>query len=1030
MTNYIELRAHSIYSLLQGTSSPDALVGRAAELGMMHLALTDDNALYGATEFARAAQGSGITPIFGATLTLADGTHLPLLVQNETGWRNLCTLITTAQHNAPKGKAELRYRDLDGHAEGLIALTGGRHGAIGQALLHRDTGGAREVLEQLLPHFGPEHLYVELQHHLHRSDPYLIRQSVALARQFGLSYVATNNVYYPAHEGHRLSDILLCIRENITLEQARRKRRTNSEYYLKSAQDMGQLFAEVPEALTTSLAIAEQCTYTLPTGLQALPTYPVPEGENADSYLQWLCDQALTHRYDSTRARATEQLTHELGVIRRAGLSNYFLVVWDVMDYCREQGIMAQGRGSACNSIVAYLLGISPIDPIAHNLTFARFLSDERNTTPDIDIDIESGTRNDDSGIDPRDKVIQYVYERWGREHVAMACTFIRYGARSALRDLAKTLVIPQGLLKPISRLVEGRGVHALSNSEEVSALTENSQAWRLLQELAPQLAYLPRHLGLHNGGMVMSGTPLAQRVPTEPAAYPNRIVVQWDKDMLEDGGIIKLDLLGLKMLLMLCEAGRWIATHAGFPFDWSALTFDDPAVYDLIARGDTIGCFQVESRAQAQMLPRLKPRCFNDLIIAISLIRPGPIIGDMVHPFLRRRNGEEAVVYLHPALESVLGDTLGVLLWQEQLLEVTHALTGMTRGEGEQLRRALSKNSPALEGLTYKFWNGAKAKGISKEVTQAIWGQLKAFGGYSFPKSHAAAFAVPVYRSAWLKRYYPAAFYASLLNCQPMGFWSPSVILGDAKRHDITVLPVDINESDRFCTATTDTVRLGFNYIKGMGRAAAQRIVEARGSTPFRNLTDFCRRTQLPRRLIESLIIAGALDSIKGRRPLLWELGALDYDDARLPLEYAGDSVDLPPLNEIEAHFWEQEITSVTVGDHILTHYRIGLEAQGIITGAGLLTCRNGMTVQTAGQIVMHQAPPTAKGIHFVTLEDETGLINLVIKPDVYRQVQRMVRGHALLWVQGQVQRRDAVVSVLVQSVDVLDIKRTPVRG
>lgn len=1029
-TTYIELRAHSFYSLLNGTASPDTLVQRAIELGMTRLAITDDNALYGATEFQRATHGTGITPIFGATVTMADSTHLPLLVQNETGWRNLCALITTAQHNAPKGKAELRYSELEGHTEGLIALSGGRHGAVGQALLQRNKEKAGECLDRLLRSFGREHVYVELQHHLHRSDPYLIRQSVALANHYDLPYVATNNVYYATHDGHRLSDILLCIRENITLEQARRKRRTNSEYYLKSATEMGQLFAELPDALAATITIAERCAYTLPTGLQPLPTYPVPDIHTSDTYLAWLCEQAFAQRYDRTATQATDQLAHELGVIHRAGLSNYFLVVWDVMDYCRQNGIMAQGRGSACNSIVAYLLGISPIDPIQHHLTFARFLSDERNTTPDIDIDIESGTRNDDSGIDPRDQVIQYVYERWGRDRVAMACTFSRYGARSALRDLAKALDIPKERLKPIARLVEGRGVHALSNSDEVTALAENSQAWSLLQELAPALSYLPRHLGLHNGGMVMSGGPLSERVPTEPAAYPDRTVVQWDKDMLEEVSIIKLDLLGLKMLLMLSEAGRWIATHTGTPFDWSALTFDDPAVYDLIARGDTIGCFQVESRAQAQMLPRLKPACFNDLIIAISLIRPGPIIGDMVHPFLRRRNGEEAVVYLHPALEQALGETLGVVLWQEQVLEVTHALTGMTHGEGEQLRRAIGKNSPALDGLSHKFWNGAKANGVSNDVTRAVWEQLKAFGGYAFPKSHAAAFAVLVYRSAWLKRYYPAAFYASLFNCQPMGFWSPAVILGDAKRHAITVLPVDVHESDRFCTATSDAVRLGFNYIKGMGRAAAKRIVSARGTTPFQNLTDFGRRTQLPRPLIEALIVAGALDSIKGRRPLLWELGTLDYDEARLPIEYETDSVDLPPLSDMEAHFWEQEITRVTVGDHILAHYRQALDPQGIMTGAGLRDCRHGMTVQTAGQLVMHQAPPTARGVHFVTLEDETGLINLVIKPDVYQRVQRIVRGYSLLRVQGQVQRRDTVVSVLVQKVEILKLKQTHLQG
>lgn len=1007
---YVELHAHSYYSLLDGTSSPDALVQRAAELGMSALALTDHNALYGTLEFATAAQAAGLKPIFGAELTLADNSHLTLLVQNATGWRNLSTLITCAQHNAPKGKGALADTDLDEHTAGLIVLTGGQQGAVAQALLRDEPLGARQALTQLVNRFGPENVYVELHHHLHRRDPGLIRQSVALAGQVGVRYVATNNVYYATPDRYRLHDMLLCVRQGVTLEKARSLRRTNSEYYLKSAKAMAHLFGELPHALQNTLAIAERCSYTLPTGLQGLPRYPVPDGENADSFLRCLCEEALPLRFGREGKSAQAVLQHELAVIERAGLANYFLVVGDLMAFCRREGILAQGRGSACNSVVAYLLGISPIDPIRHHLTFERFLSDERNDPPDIDIDIQA---------DRREEVIQYTYDRWGRSHVAMACTFIRYGARSAIRDMAKVLEVPAGMLKPITKLLEGRSVESLTQSVELNALAQgqHGQAWHVMLELAPHLSHLPRHVGLHNGGMVVSDTVLAERLPTEPATMPNRTVVQWDKEMLEAGGIIKLDLLGLRMLAMLAEAARWIEATTGRPFEWSTLTYDDPAVYDLISSGDTIGCFQVESRAQAQMLPRLKPVCFNDLMIAISLIRPGPLQGDMVHPFLRRRNGEEAVVYMHPALEAVLGETLGVVLWQEQVLELTHALTGMSRGEGERLRRALSKNSSDLEHLSRLFRQGARSRGVADEISRMVWEQLQAFGGYSFPKSHAAAFAVPVYRSAWLKRYHPAAFYAALLNQQPMGFWSPGVILGDAKRHGVRLLPVDVNQSNATCLACQGAVRLGFNYVKGLG-TGAHLIIEARGEGEFQDLRDFCRRTKLPRRPIETLIIAGAMDLFGPRRTLLWQLGTLHFAEHRLPIEIEAGEVELAPLSDIEAHFWEQEATGVTVGPHILGYYRPWLAAQGMIASTALLDCRNGMTVQTAGQVVMHQAPPTAKGVHFVTLEDELGLINLVIQAEVYRRVKAVVRGNSMIVVQGQVQRRGAVMNIVVQQV------------
>jgi error-prone DNA polymerase len=736
-TPYVELHCHSAYSLCDGTSSPADLVARAADIGMEALALTDHDALYGAVPFVQAADARGIHPILGAEVTLVGGHHLTLLVANAAGWRNLCQLISHGQANAPKGQAVLAWDILAKHTDGLICLTGCRQGPVASAIQRLDTASAERAVRWLCDHFTPERTVIEVQHHLHPSDAVLARHLVGLANHLRLLAVATNNVHYARREQQPLHDVLTAIRHRTSLDDAGTRLRANSEYYLKTGGRLRPLFADYPALLTNTLRIAEQCSFHLAYGLQDLPRFPTPPGCDGDGYLARLCTDALHRRYGEGAERACGQLRYELRVIAAAGLSNYFLIVWDIVRYARDYGIRCQGRGSAANSLVAFLLGISPIDPLAHNLVFERFLSAERPSMPDIDIDFAA---------DRREEVIQYVFRTYGHNHAAMACTFSTFGARAALRDVARVLDVTSE--------------HLLTTGDHTPDHTR-----ALAAELCRQLEGLPRHGGQHNGGMVLTRAPLAERVPIEPAAMPGRVVVQWDKTMLEDAGLVKIDLLGLRMLSALSEAEVLVRASADPDLDLDRLTFNDPAIYHQVSSADTIGVFQVESRAQAQVLPRLQPRCFEDLLVAISLIRPGPLQGNMVHPYLRRRLGQEPVVYGHPRLERALRETLGVILFQEQVITVARDLAGFTPGEGERLRRALGsgKGATVIAPFREAFLAGAQKNGVLEAAASAVFAQLEAFGGYSFPKSHAAAFAVIVYQSAYLKRYHPAALLVAL---------------------------------------------------------------------------------------------------------------------------------------------------------------------------------------------------------------------------------------------------------------------------
>lgn len=1005
---YVELHCHSCYSLKDGASTPLELVQQAKALGMNALALTDHNAVYGAVEFCKAATEVGIKPIFGAEMTLDSGHHLTLLVKNLRGWSNLGHLITLAQFNAPKGEALIALDAFFGHTDGLIALTGCKQGLLAEALLRKDRVAAKSALKDLIALFGRDNLWVELQRHHLPGEKSLIQQLVALAKSEQVGIVATNNVHYATPERKPLQDVLVCVEHLTNLDdaQARGLLRINHEYHLKSGQQMGDLFGDYPESIINTQIIANQCNFIPEYGYQDLPEFPTPNRVPAETWLRQLCESALTKRFSGETSKVRAQLEHELGVIRESGLSNYFLIVWDIVNYARSQNILCQGRGSAANSLVAYLLHITPIDPIEHGLVFERFLSKERQVTPDIDIDFDSARR---------EEVIQYVMQRYGTDHAAMTCTFVTYRTKSALRDVGRALGVPPEWIERASKAVRGyRGANRkpLSFIDETVEEPLDDSVVEQIYALVEQLQGLPRHIGQHNGGMVIMRDILSQRVPIEPATMQDRVVIQWDKEALETVNLVKFDILGLGMLAAIQEASETVLRLTGKPFRIEDLTFDDPAIFRMIAEADTIGLFQVESRAQAQLLPRFQPKNFSDIIIAISLIRPGPIQGGMVHPLLRRRTGREEVTYLHDALRPSLEETYGVIVWQEQVLLVARDIAGFTPGEGEQLRRALgAKNGyERVESFHDRFIMGAASKGISADIAEAIFDQLRGFGGYSFAKSHAASFAVLVYASAYLRKYHPAAFYCALINVQPMGFWSVDVLTNDARRLGVKTLKVNINHSAaRTEVLDAKNIRLGLMQVKSIGESSAERILAAREKGNFTSLEDLCRRTRLPERKIENLIQAGAVDAWGiPRRKLIWQAGLYKADEDELDLAYLAEELALPLQHGVQEQAMEYSVTGINTGDHLMSYARDSLRQRGILASYELADCAHNSIVRVAGQNRVAQSPQTAKGMTFLTLEDEWGMMNIVVRHDIFGGYARIILDSPLLLVKGLLERGD----------------------
>ena len=1140
---YVELHCHSCFSLLDGASPPEALLDRAAELGMPALALTDHDGLYAVIRFSLAARQRGIAPVVGAELTLQEGpscpgpSHLLLLAENRAGYRNLCWLISRGQLAGSKGHPRLSPEQFQGHTVGLIALTGCRQGAATAHLLAGEPKRALAALATLRELFGPHNVYVELQQHLQPGDAALVARLAHLARRARLPIIATNDVHYAQRSGSRLQDVLVAIRHNLPLSECRPHLRPNSEYYLKSPAEMATLFAAYPEALAHTLEVASRCHVDLyfrdeaaaPPDLPAVtggklypsppqgsgadraiafPSPPKGEGEretpherppenpseapsanpkarhgaeppltltlspkgergparlsaaepaerdipaasdadrrsyslspvgergrvrgdaapshsrsyspspskgegDADATLAALCLAQLPARYPRDAGAAERQLRHELQVIRQTRLAGYFLLVWDVVRFAKEQGIQVRGRGSAANSIVAYLLGITAVDPLAHNLLFERFLSAEARIMPDIDLDFCSRRR---------EEVIQYIYHKYGASHVGMVCNYITYCARSAIRDVGKALGLPAPL---IDQLAKGQSKWR-SHDWDPAALGFTPEDWQRFSGLCEAIQGFPRHLGIHVGGLCITRSPLDKVVPLERATMPGRVVIQWDKDNTEDAGLIKLDLLSLRTLSAIDECLQLIREARGQTIDLDALPLDDPAVYRQLQEADTIGAFQVESRAQQQALVKMRPRNLADIVVEVALIRPGPLQGNMVHPYLRRRAGLEPVRYPHPILEPILAETLGIIVFQEQVIRVAMAMGGFSAGEADLLRRAMSRHRSEEEMASFRerFVRGATARGVAPEVAEDVFTKLSGFASYGFCKSHAVAFAKTAYDTLYLRAHYPAEFYCAILNNEPMGFYAPRVVIGDARRHGVRVLPVDANRSRERCTIEEGGIRLGFLYVDGLGQAGAERVMAARPAQGYSGLPDFCRRTRLPRRLVENLILAGAMPGW-GRDPraLLWELGRLHYQEEELPLPLPPDEVALEPMTHAEELLSEYSITGVSAQGHLMEIFREQLDGMGVYTSRQLQQARQGQSVRVAGLVAVRQAPPTAKGFAFITLEDETGLTNLVLTPDKVEEY-RPVLDRPVLLAQGTVEREGSAVHVKARAISPL---------
>ena len=1211
---YIELHAATSFSFLEGASLPEDLVAEASRLGYSALAVCDRDGVYGTPRFHKAALAAGVQPLVGCEISLdpagvgnlagpsrdrqgavsglrptqmdanrrsfdraanpnnqkaahdlqsmdhekqplPDGRgfgrnrgsepgrgletshhadRLTVLVKNRRGYQNLCRLLTRMHLRSPKGEGSATWNDLEEYAEGLVALAGDLHHA-----------GALQAI------FGPKDLYIEIQRHFRREQEQCNQFRIEYARRHRLPLLATNGVRYAKKSERALFDILTCIHQKTVLDRAGRLLDANAERYLKSPAEMARLFRDVPDAIHNSQELAARLGFTLKDLGYEFPHYPVPPGETEMSYLRQVTEQGARERYRPYHERAQRQIEHEFRVIEKLNLPGYFLIVWDMIRFCHQNKILAQGRGSAANSAVCYSLGITAVDPVGMELLFERFLSEERGEWPDIDIDLPSG--------DQREKVLQHVYQQYGPGGAGMTANVITYRGKSAVREVGKALGFPEEMITHLSKCI-----HSFEYTDDADKLARQIRTAgfdvshprvKHLVQLSLQIQNRPRHLGQHSGGMVICQGDLDAVVPLENARMPGRVVVQWDKDDCADLGIIKVDLLGLGMMAALEESIQIIRSRGG-EIDLAHLPPDDPETYAMIQKADTVGTFQIESRAQMATLPRLKPNCFYDLVVEVAIIRPGPIVGKMVHPYINRRLGREAVTYPHPSLEPILKRTLGVPLFQEQLLRLAMVAAGFTGGEAEELRRAMGfkRSLERMEEIERKLRNGLSSNGIHGEAAEQIVRSITSFALYGFPESHAASFALLAYASCYLKAHYPAAFYTALLNCQPMGFYSPAVLVKDAQRHGIQVRPIDVQTSDLRCrvessrdrkeavsrtgaphpavatslasdlaglgkkaadvrqTASTEggeipavrsaqpqngstaqrksgstdnTIRMGLRYVSGLRTEAAELIERERLKRPFTSIDDFVRRANLRKSELDVLAEIGALNSIgktmhrrralwqiekawRPKGPLLEDVGPADASAAmveslpkmqessgrsfRAPNASAGsnppnatisqerktspvrsqrvrdgsrenDSTTQPlngstecplaPMTPFERLDADYRGAGLTTGPHPMHYLREPLDVLGVLPAAKLEAHPNGRWVKVAGAVITRQRPGTAKGFVFLTLEDETGVSNVVVTPDKFQDNRILVTSEPFLLVEGVLQKQDGVIHV-----------------
>jgi len=1230
---YVELHCHSAFSLLDGAALPETLMARAAELGYPALALTDHDDLGGAVRFALAGLEHGVEAIIGAEITVchpersegsarADSSvaslprndshlaradsHLVLLAETREGYGNLATLITQARMQQARGEPSVTLEQLARHARGLFALTGCPRGWVPSLAARGEVDAACEAAATLLDIFD-RRVAIECWDHGLGEERETARHLIAVARALELPWVVTNDAHYARARDRAIHDVLACLRHEKPLDEMGTRLRPNGEWYLKSAAQMARRWQHAPEGVRATLDVAERCAFRMAHLKPTLPAFPLPPGVTADEYLERLVAQGAEERWgpgaesrEPRTGRHDQQIGHELALIGKLGLAGYFLIVWDIVRFARRRGILCQGRGSAANSAVCFCLGITAVDPIKLELLFERFLSEDRTEAPDIDIDFAH---------EEREEVIQYVYQKYGREHAAMVCEQITWRGRSAVRDVARVLGfsveqadrlttlsdrfsaratadalrgkeddadVPGGSSEPVlggaralqetsagqlgcAQQCHGALAHlrfsALGNdtAENRSAVvspphdgrrepnTGGLTAWdrpepkaayepygnppaqetklnywedpyakqthnerrnpttafrsreptadsrapgiieragldpkdrrvQLLPDLVEGLHQLPRHRSIHVGGFVLTAEPLSTVVPIEPASMQDRTVIQWEKDDLDPVGLVKIDLLGLGILTLIQKCMAYVRRTRGVTVDLAHLDMTDQAVFDDLCRADTIGVFQVESRAQMNTLPRLKPRCFYDLVVEVALIRPGPIQGDMVHPYLRRRAGLEQVTYPHPSLEPILKRTMGVPLFQEQGMQVAVACAGFTPGEADVLRKAMGhkRSRERMSAICQKLVDGMERNGIPKDVAMRIYNQINAFADYGFPESHAASFALLVYASAYLRHYYAPEFTAAILNSQPMGFYATGTIIEDAKRHGVRVLPIDVRHSrwdhtlqrprgaggSRLGTGDSTAVprvpsprspapylRLGVRIISGLGSKAGEIYERARADGPFTSIEDFVRRTRFDKRALRHLATAGAFDAfldepdLGKRRAALWEvLDAVRGDAGPLaprsrlsarqarqlsgpkgrPSSAAKPRRSMPLMSPAELTEADYRMTGVSLNGHPMMHLRRLLQPNGVLSAAELAhRARDGERVAVAGLVICRQRPGTAKGFVFLTLEDETGMVNVVITPKRFERQALLISTTPLLLVRGTLQIEQTVVNV-----------------
>jgi error-prone DNA polymerase len=1151
---YIELHSRSAFSFLEGSSVPEDLIARCAELQMPAMALLDRDGVYGTPRFHMAAKRAKIKAHIGAEVNCdfsprrhgdAETTkfnsnnsttstkyienkirkvfsvpacprgefRLPLLISSRTGYQNLCRLITKMKLRSKKDEGAVFEEELAQHAEGLICLTGGDDGPLAFALRHGGIEAARHSVEQLIQLFGHDNVYIELQRHFRREQELCNRAAIKIARSLKLPLLATNGVRYATTKARELADVFTALRNHCTLNTAGRLLTHNSECHLKSPEDMEKLFADLPEAIANTIGLSSRLEFTLEDLGYEFPKYPIPEGETMMSFLRERAREGFQSRYGRADAelqdKARRQIEYELKLIEKLKLPGYFLIVWDLVRFCRESNILVQGRGSAANSVVCYSLGITAVDPIGMELLFERFLSEERGEWPDIDLDLPSG--------DDREKVIQYLYRRYGERGAAMTANVITYRSRMASREIGKVLGFDPETLDKLSAAVahwEYRDQNdTFDHRFRDAGLDVRHPRIRKYFELCEAIQDLPRHLGQHSGGMVICQGQLDSVVPLEPASMPDRVVVQWDKEDCADLGIIKVDLLGLGMMAVLKDSLNLISDHYQEEIELAHLPADEPEVYSTLQKADTIGMFQIESRAQMSCLPRLMPKKFYDIVVQVAIIRPGPIVGQMVNPYLERRQGRQEVTYAHPSLEPVLKRTLGVPLFQEQLLKMAMVVAGFSGGEAEELRRAMGfkRSEKRMREIEAKLRAGMTRNGISQEAQEQIVLSITSFALYGFPESHAASFALIAYASAYLKQHYLAAFTAALLNNQPMGFYSPATIVKDAQRHGLKVLPVDVTKSEWECTlepvvghwslavcrnndwndrverlhlssegatecrpgrkpwveVSNDKVperqkeqalRLGLRYVRGLHEEAGRAVARERHCEPFTSIHDLVRRIPVLRKCeLNTLAEIGALNSIKlqnsdcrsqiegprescdfqseiynlqspitfHRRDALWNASAAANPSGPLfeNIPEPDDKSPLRMMTDEERLVADFRGTGMTVGPHPMAYHRARMEKLGARRAIELGKLPGGRRVRIAGGVIARQRPGTAKGFVFLSLEDETGVSNAIVTPDLFQQNRLLLSTEQFLMIDGVLQNQDGVISVKAASVAPLSI-------